>query len=52
MLSVPSFANIRGHPSLGVRTEVRAVGKLVKRIFGLRTTGQQIKSGVVNSDLV
>ena len=51
-LAVPSSANIRDRPPLGVGIEVRAVGKLTKNIFGLRITAQGLESDVVNSDPV
>ena len=49
-LAVPSSANIRGPPPLGVGMEVRAVGKLMKNIFGLIAQG--LESDVVNSEPV
>ena len=51
-LAVPSSANIRGPPPLGVGMEVRAVGKLRKNIFGFRIIAQGLESDVVNSDPV
>ena len=49
-LAVPSSANIRDRPPLGVGIEVRAVGKFMKNIFGLIASG--LESDVVNSEPV
>lgn len=42
-LAVPSSANIRGPPPLGVGIEVRAMGKLRKKIFGLKIHSPEIR---------